>query len=262
LIVVLQVLLACSGTEKSPASQTEPPVTEQVTGVVMFRDRVGLTPEARLEVRIHDVSRADAPAIEIASIGVDDPGQSPIGFSIVYDPALIDERHTYSISARVYDRGQLIFVSDTMTPVLTRGAGRDVVVDVVRVSQNKLEKPTVSLEGTRWLLRNVYGQQILPQPEQPLPYFELDAAAGTVTGFAGCNRLTGRYSASGTSLDMNNLAVTMMSCPDGEAIETAFLKALAQIDAVLIEGETMRAYAADALIANFEAEVTGTPPIR
>jgi putative lipoprotein len=48
-----------------------------------------------------------------------------------YDPAQIDPRMTYAVSARITEGNELLFISDTVYPVLTRGApltGVDILV--------------------------------------------------------------------------------------------------------------------------------------
>ena len=90
------------------------------------------------------MSLADVAAVEIARSASDNPGQSPIGFTVEYDADLIDERHTYSIRATVFDRGRLIMVSDTVNRVLTGTAQADVRIFVTRISQ----KQAVQQQGT------------------------------------------------------------------------------------------------------------------
>ena len=96
--------------------------TASVTGTVAYRERVMLPPDALLTVRLQDVSRQDVPARILGEqITVTDGKQVPLPFEIQYDPSLIDERFSYSISARIEDgNGILRFISDTSNPVITR----------------------------------------------------------------------------------------------------------------------------------------------
>jgi putative lipoprotein len=55
----------------------------------------------------------------------------PIPFSLEYDPTRILAGRTYAVSARIVDRGQLQFVTDTHVPVLTGGAQGPVEIFVV-----------------------------------------------------------------------------------------------------------------------------------
>ena len=45
----------------------------------------------------------------------------PIAFVIQYDPGQIDERMSYSVSASIRSGERLLFISDRIYPVLTRG---------------------------------------------------------------------------------------------------------------------------------------------
>src|SRR5690606_2626482 len=75
-----------------------------LSGTVLYRERIALPREARLAVRISDVSRMDAPALVVAEIDVATKGrQVPIPFEIAYDPARIDARGRYAVSARIVD---------------------------------------------------------------------------------------------------------------------------------------------------------------
>lgn len=94
-----------------------------VTGTVSYRERAALPPDSVLTVRLQDVSRQDVPAVLLGEqIYTTEGKQVPLPFEVHYNPANIDERFTYSISARIEDGdGILRFISDTSNPVITRG---------------------------------------------------------------------------------------------------------------------------------------------
>ena len=56
----------------------------QVTGTLMFRERIILRPGTVVEVSRLDTSRADAPATELASQVVENPEPPPIPFVLEY----------------------------------------------------------------------------------------------------------------------------------------------------------------------------------
>lgn len=89
--------------------------TVTLSGTASYRERVALPPDAQLIVRISDVSRMDAPSQTIAeSKTATDGRQVPLAFSLDYDPAHVDPRGRYSVSARIVDRaGHLIWITDT-----------------------------------------------------------------------------------------------------------------------------------------------------
>lgn len=92
-----------------------------VTGTVACLERIALPPNAIIQVQLQDVSRADAPAKTIAQqkITLGDR-QVPVPFELKFDPAIIDAKHTYAVSARIVVDDKLMFISDKSYPVLTR----------------------------------------------------------------------------------------------------------------------------------------------
>jgi putative lipoprotein len=106
-----------------------------ITGTVTYRNRSALPPTAVIEVTLADISLADAPAKVISTQRIEAGGkQPPFPYELSYDPAQIEPRNTYAVSARITEGNELLFISDTVNPVLTRGApmtGVDVVVVAV-----------------------------------------------------------------------------------------------------------------------------------
>ena len=108
-------------------------VTATVTGSITYRERIALSPAAIVEVKLLDVSRADAPSVTIAKQTIRNPGQVPIDFEIEYDPKDIDERLVYAVSVRIMEGDRLVFINDTSYGVLTRGRPSHVDMVLVRV---------------------------------------------------------------------------------------------------------------------------------
>ena len=103
-------------------SSTKPSGPGVVTGTVTYRERMALPPTAELLVQLVDVSVADMPAAVIAEEKITAGGrQVPIPFELKFDPAKIDGKHTYSMSAKVTVDGDLRMISDTSYPVVTEG---------------------------------------------------------------------------------------------------------------------------------------------
>lgn len=99
------------------------PTAGVVWGRLDKRDRMGLASGTRAKVMILDVSRADAPAVELASTTIETNGnQVPLAFLVRYDPARVDTRMRYAIAARVEaPGGQLLYVTDTYNPLFDNG---------------------------------------------------------------------------------------------------------------------------------------------
>lgn len=122
--------------EFEPTGGSGPKKTQEahVTGTVSYRQRIALTPRAVVEVRLLDVSRADAPSTTIAEQTVRPAGrQVPISFDVVYDPERIDLRGRYTIQVRILDRNRLRFTNSQAYPVITNGHPNEVNVIVTPV---------------------------------------------------------------------------------------------------------------------------------
>ena len=109
--------------------------TEQVTATVTYLQRVALPPNAVIQVQLADVSRADAPASVIAEQSINlGQRQVPVPFTLNVDPAKIDPKHAYAVSAKITVGGELRFISNRSYPVLTNGKPSHVEVVVTQAA--------------------------------------------------------------------------------------------------------------------------------
>jgi len=109
---------------------------DRLDGRITYRPRMALPPNAVLEIALEDVSRADAPAVTLASQTlVLGERQVPVPFQLMYDSEQIDPRFTYALRARISVDGELRFINTTSIPVITRDnptTDIEVLVDPVR----------------------------------------------------------------------------------------------------------------------------------
>lgn len=91
-----------------------------------YLQRMALPPDAVLEVRVEDVSRADARAEVMGVVRVENPGAPPFHGSVTIDTDKIDARNRYSVRASIRSGDRLLMVTDQAYPVLTGGNGHDV----------------------------------------------------------------------------------------------------------------------------------------
>jgi putative lipoprotein len=113
-----------------------------VSGTVAYRERIAMPENALLTIQLQDVSLADAPAGVIAEQKIPFAGhQVPMPFELPYDPAKIDPKHTYVLSARITLGNQLMFLNTTAARVITQGNPTkvDVVLQMVE-GQSKQPK--------------------------------------------------------------------------------------------------------------------------
>jgi uncharacterized lipoprotein YbaY len=127
------------GDEPVATSATDTAVTGNVTIAADTPD-VTFFPSsgATLSVTLQDVSVADAPAMVLSSETIELTDQEfPIPYELPYELGSIVENHTYSVAARVEAGGDLLMISDTMTPVITNGAPTsDVDVALISIADN------------------------------------------------------------------------------------------------------------------------------
>ncbi|OEF04964.1 YbaY family lipoprotein [Vibrio genomosp. F10] len=121
LLVIMSImfgaaLVGCQSSEKQMGVSH----VESITGTVSYRERIALPENALVTVTLQDVSLADAPAVVIAKHRFETNGsQVPFNFDLAYDSNKIQQRHTYSVSARIEVDGKLRFITDTRYAVIT-----------------------------------------------------------------------------------------------------------------------------------------------
>lgn len=146
--------LALGALLASACNQETTPAGASVSGTATYRERMALPPDAVFEVRLEDVSRADAAAEVIAETRVESPGNPPFAFTLDYDPARIDPRHRYAIRARVLSGDELMFTSDTHTPLPTGDVPAPIEILMVRAAGTPAA--AVAAGGTT-VLRGAYS---------------------------------------------------------------------------------------------------------
>lgn len=220
-----------------------------VTGTVTYRQRIALPPDAVVTVRVEDVSRADAPADLIGEQVIKTEGkQVPIPFTVAYDRADIEEGHRYNVGARIEDgSGKLLFISDTLIPVITGGKPTaDIEIVVVPVGGSRA--PSSDIVGIVWQwesLRDPSGQSDL-DIEQPESYTLELRADGRYQIVADCNTGNGVYTLEDSSLSVKTGAMTRALCPPG-SLSDRFVSLLGNVATyVLADGKLVLNLAVDA----------------
>jgi len=105
-----------------------------ITGTVTYLQRIALSADAVIQVRLLDVSRQDAPAETLAAVTIPTVGQQvPLEFQLDYNADQIISGHTYSIQARIMVGGELQFISTTINSPFDSNAEEpiEIVVDPV-----------------------------------------------------------------------------------------------------------------------------------
>jgi heat shock protein HslJ len=99
---------------------------------------------------------------------------------------------------------------------------------------------TASLLNTYWGLTQLGDQQVATPADAREIHLVLHSANQRVSGFSGCNRITGGYVLEGESLRFDQMAGTLMACSQDMDLEKRFLAMFSQVKRWEISGETLR----------------------
>jgi putative lipoprotein len=193
-------------------------------GTVAYRERMALPPGAVIEVKLLDVSLADAPSRTIAETRVSGR-RIPAPWTLRFDNRQIDPRHSYALQARILHRGQLLFITTERHSVFTGGPDKtDIWVQRV-AGEEPPPTPAASPIGS-WRLTSLSGSETPASIATTL----VIAADGKVSGRGGCNGFGGNATLQGRVIRFSRMASTMMACePDKMAQEQRFLKTLERV---------------------------------
>lgn len=241
LLITASSLAACAAPAASPGQPT-PSFSGTLKGTVLYRERIALDPTAVIEVQLLDVSKADAPAEVIAAQTINAEGrQVPIPFELAYDPAQIDERNRYNVSARILVNNELRWISQEAHPVLTQGGA----VDEVEILVKRTSAASGGLPEGEFILVSLVVDGTEVALEDGVTTTIQFAAGGAYSGSGGCNRYTGAYTLQGATLSLGDAAATLMACPSGEAQERQFFTALPKITTFETTVDGLRLSSAD-----------------
>ena len=88
---------------------------------------------------------------------------------------------------------------------------------------------TSPLQETYWKLTRLGDKPVMLAEGQREPSLVFRSQQSRVTGFGGCNNLTGTYILNGDQMTLSGIAATRMACLQGMDIEGALIKALEQV---------------------------------
>jgi len=115
------------------------------------------------------------------------------------------------------------------------------------------QKEALPLEGTTWKLAKM---EAIPakaiDAEADFFTLEFNAADTMVAGRTNCNRFFGKYELKGKELELKNLGMTRMACPDMQ-YEDAFVKMLDEVDRFEIKGAELTLFDDHKALAVFKA---------
>lgn len=207
----------------------------RLSGTVSFRERMALPPGAIVEVKLLDVSLADAPARTIAETRVSGR-RIPAPWTLSFDSRQIEPRRSYALQARILDRGRLLFITTERHSIFAGGPDNtDIWVQRV-AGQEQAAPPATSPVGS-WRLASLGGTET---PEAITTVITI-AEDGRVSGRGGCNGFGGNAMLRGRTIRFSRMVSTMMACaPDVMDQEQRFLKALERVQRWTLQRRTGR----------------------
>nr|WP_321252079.1 YbaY family lipoprotein [uncultured Ruegeria sp.] len=222
-IVACAVFLTLLGSQSSAGT---------LTGTATYRERIAVPPDATLYVQLQDVSRADAPALTLASQRFALDGV-PATYELAYDDALIRDEMRYVVRGSIFLGDKLLFTTDTAYPVLTGDAGNTADLLLVQARPQGAE----ALQGSTWVAMGLNGA-VLETDKFPEITFAED---GSFSGSGGCNRFSGQAEIAGTDIAFpDNMAATLRACPPPQdEVEREFFQALQDVTTYAFKGDTL-----------------------
>lgn len=153
----------------APAANTSIAATQQpnVSGTVWIRQKVALPPDAVLTVTLSDASLADAPSKVLAQKAVRTEGkQSPFSFVLPFNPADVQPKARILLSAAITVNDKLMFITDTVQPVINQGGTR---ADLTLVPVQQTAVPVQASGGATTTVPLTSPTQVNPSSAVPAP---------------------------------------------------------------------------------------------
>ena len=154
-----------NGNAADSTSAAAPQANNKVTGQITLREPAQLSPQAKLEVSLVDVSAvptdangdatASAPNAPLVSKTISPVGPFPVSFELDFDPAKINPNNLYVVKAHMVD-GDRNYEMPLQAPVLTKGASNQVSIQLV-AQQTPAEKDLAAFED---LKKQIGGMKI------------------------------------------------------------------------------------------------------
>jgi putative lipoprotein len=237
--LAVALLAACQPATEAPVSGGAEAV---VAGTVTYRERIALPADATIEVRLEDVSRADAPTVlaerSIAAAG----RQVPIPFELTFPASRIEADGRYGVRAAIRAAdGELMFTMPSHRAVLEAGAAPESEIELVLQRAQARAGSDDGITGAAWRLVAIRRPGAAEEAVGTEPQYTLEFGAdGRYSGRAHCNSFTGTYERTGQdALRIRAGAATLAACPQ-PSIADEYLRVLASVTSYRASGDELR----------------------
>ncbi len=241
--IALAVLSGCAHPAPSPSADVAGAST--LTGIISYRERVALPPDAIAEISLIDATIQDVAATVVARTTVKSEGrQVPLPFALRYDPGRIDRKHLYTVRAVIRSGGAPLWTTDIARAVITQGNPTDVAIMLTRVDPDAgtLTGRATSqggLAGSSWVLEELNGDRPIADVRVTLDF----SAPGRATGNGSCNRYFATVDIAGESIRFGAVGATRMACATTISLqEVKYFGALESASRFEVEGNTLTIY--------------------
>jgi len=198
--------------------------TRVLRGTAAYRERIALPSKAVVEVKLLDVSRADAPARVISETRVSGR-RIPAHWTLRFDSREIEPRRSYALQARILLGEELLFIN-TQRHAIFAGGRDDTAIWVQRIAGRDQAESTPASPIGNWRLLSLGGAEVPASITTTLAL----AVDGKVSGSGGCNRFAGSATIKGATIRFSRMVSTMMACqPEMMDQERRFLDALEKV---------------------------------
>lgn len=223
------------------ALSAAPPVFAQMlAGRAALPEHVATPAGAVLEVALVDLSALDEDEHLLGTQRIENPGATPMRFSVPYDRRRLLASHRYVVRAVLRVNGAPGYAGEEPLPgTPTHGVVHLALhaVDGAPAAPPVRSLPTLS--GSEWRAVEIDGQPVNSANPAAVPALAFGDGE-RLQGVAGCNRLSGHYEAGEGTLRTDSLVTTRMACPPATmALETRFLAALAASASARVSGEQL-----------------------
>lgn len=201
-----------------------PTADVKVSGEALYRERIMLPPGSTLEIRLEDVSRADAPAELLAQTRQENPGTPPYAFEFNLDDDQFQPGHRYNLRASIRQGEQLMFITDTAYSVdPSKQEPYQLIMRKVAPAPEKA--PDATLTNTYWKLVRLNDMPVSTAQGEREAHL-IFKTNQRLQGFSGCNQFMGQYTQTGNKIALGPIAGTLRACVPASMYEGPFLKLL------------------------------------
>ncbi|MDA7745715.1 META domain-containing protein [Psychromonas sp.] len=211
---------------------TTPPTSEKVSGTVTYNERILLTQNVVLTVKLEDTAKQDVAAEVISKQSIDVNTPPPWSFDLAYDPKAITAKGDYTLRATVSVNGELRFINISRVPAFDNKEPINIVVSPV--SKKQITKQAM-LEAHSWTIIELNAEAVnVDKTLNKKVGIHFNAEKKQSSGFAGCNQFSGGYEVTETTLAFAQMISTQMACENSN-FESEFLQVLSQVHTYTID---------------------------